>query len=50
MLTIRESLVFKYLNKTKDKDLCMVLAPSCIDDIDVFADAFYGTPRWQEPY
>ena len=33
--------VLKYLNKTKD--LCMVLAPSCIDEVDVFVDASYGT-------
>ena len=33
--------VLKYLNKTKD--LCMVLAPSCVDEVDVFVDASYGT-------
>ena len=33
--------VLKYLNKTKD--LCMILAPSCIDEVDVFVDASYGT-------
>ena len=33
--------VLKYLNKTKD--MCMVLAPSCIDEVDVFVDASYGT-------
>ena len=33
--------VLKYLNKTKD--LCLVLAPSCINEVDVYVDASYGT-------
>jgi hypothetical protein len=33
--------VLKYLNMTKD--LCMVLAPSCIDEVDIYVDASYGT-------
>ena len=33
--------LLKYLNKTKD--LCMIISPSCIDEVEVYVDASYGT-------
>lgn len=36
---------FYYFIKTRD--LCLVLAQSCINEVDVFV---WDSPRWQEPH